>query len=112
MEQIISTKYIHWQYENEVRIYIDLRGETPDKRDRHFTDFSDEIVLKEVIVGHRSTLTKNQLKAALGEQASHVSICKARLAFKSYTVVPQLDQALWEEENSSSPSRSENFHIR
>ncbi|MGO4524768.1 DUF2971 domain-containing protein [Microvirga sp. 2MCAF35] len=94
-KQIISTKYIHWQYENEVRVYVDLRGEKPDEEDRHFTDFSDEIALREVIVGHRSTLARDELKDALGDQATSVSLCKARLAFKSYSVVPQLNQSLW-----------------
>lgn len=94
-KQISLTKYIHWQYESEVRVYVDLRGEKPGEGGHHFTNFSDDISLKEVIVGHRSTLTRDEIRAALGDQASHVSVCKARLAFKSYMVVPQLNQALW-----------------
>lgn len=94
-KRVISTKYLHWQYENEVRVYVDLRGEKPNKEGRHFTNFSDWIELREVIVGHRSTLTRDELKAELGNQAEQVSLCKARLAFKSYTVVRQRDQSLW-----------------
>lgn len=94
-KQVISTKYLHWQYENEVRVYVDLRGETPDGEGRHFTNFSDEIALKEVIVGHRSTLTRDDIQAAVGDGAHHVSLCKARLAFKSYSVVPQRNQSVW-----------------
>ena len=87
-KRVLSTKYSHWRYENEVRLFIKLQDEDAETK-LYFKPFDDEIALREVIVGHRSTLSREDVTAALEENAASVSICKARLAFRSYTVVRQ-----------------------
>ena len=78
-----------------MRVYLDLRDEQPAENGLHFTDFSDQLALKEVIVGHRSTWTRAELQAVPGDDANCISLCKARLDFKSYSVVNELDQSAW-----------------
>jgi len=94
MLKVLSTKYSSWRYEREVRCFTKL-----DDRDRKtglfFFSFSRRLALKEVIVGHSSTITRVGLGDALGNLASTVSIIKARLAFQSFKVVRQREESLW-----------------
>jgi hypothetical protein len=94
MQKILSTKYIHWRYEHELRCFLRL-----DDRDfdtgLYFAGFSPMLRLREVIVGHCCTLTRSELQNALGDLARRVSAYKARLAFRSYNVVRQRNERLW-----------------
>lgn len=83
---LLFTKYIEWQYENEVRIFTTLQEQDPDS-ELFFANFNDQLVLREVIVGPLSSVTKSQLKEALGEHSARVTLTKARLAFNSFRVV-------------------------
>nr|WP_283815785.1 DUF2971 domain-containing protein [Bradyrhizobium lablabi] len=92
-KRVLSTKFTHWRYENEVRLFIHLQD--ADAEGLYFMPFGDELALREVIVGHRSTLSREQLAAALGGDATATLVCKARLSFRSYTVVRQKHPDLW-----------------
>ena len=46
-------------------------------------------------MGHASDLTRDAIHEALGDIANNVEAIKARLAFKSFTVVKQRKQNLW-----------------
>jgi hypothetical protein len=94
MLKVLSTKYKHWHYENEVRCFTDLKDQDPVTR-LYFADFSPKLVLKEVIVGPLSTVTREELTDALGDLAVKVALFKARLAFKTYTVTRQLNAKMW-----------------
>lgn len=52
-------------------------------------------MLKEVIVGPLSTITRQELYDALGELAPNIQVYKARLAFKTYTVTRQRNEKMW-----------------
>jgi Protein of unknown function (DUF2971) len=93
MLKLLTTKYIHWQYESEMRLFTRL-----DDKD-HFTGlyyrpFSRSIRVKEVIIGACSNVTRDEVKNALGGLARTVSISNARLAFRTYTVTHQLNPAM------------------
>ena len=90
----MSTKYLHWRYENEVRSFVDLRGSDSDT-DVHYATFSDDLRLATVIVGVRSQITRQVLTRALGDLAGQVEVFKARLAFRSFRVVKQNNPKLW-----------------
>jgi hypothetical protein len=94
MLRILSTKYSHWRYENEVRCFIRL-SEQDASKGVYFCHFSKSLALREVIVGHNSTLSRAKIGEAIGENKSEVSICKARLAFRSFRIVRQRNEKLW-----------------
>jgi len=95
-KKVLSTKYTHWKYENEVRLFIRLDDEDAQAKNLYFKSFDSEMALKEVIVGHRSELPRKDLIDAIGENAASVRLRRGRLAFNSYRVVTQSNPTLWE----------------
>ena len=92
--ELLTTKYQHWHYEQEVRAFLGLEEKDADTA-LYFTEFSDKLKLVQVIVGAESTITRAELRDALGKLSDTVSQVKARLAFRTYTVVEQNNAALW-----------------
>lgn len=92
--KLLVTKYKGWSYEDEVRSIVQL--DTPEAASGlFFAEFGNELRLKEVIVGVRSTLSRRQVVAAISGQDKSVKMVKARLAFKTFRVVRQRNQKLW-----------------
>ena len=86
MQKILKTKFEDWEYENEVRIFVQL--EEADRETGHyFKVFDSTLALKDVIVGARSNVKKKDIEEALDCQKSGVRIIKARMAFGSFRVV-------------------------
>lgn len=95
MQRILTTKYSHWRYENEMRVFADLAS--AEREDGlYFQKFGPLISLREVIVGHRSTVSRSQLSDAMGQLREGIAAFKARLAFRSFKVVKQRRADLWE----------------
>lgn len=94
MRRFLSTKYAHWKYENEVRCFVSLEDVNPDSG-LFFADFSDDLRLVQVIVGARSSVSREDVAEALGARAKDTRVFKARLAFKSFSVVRNKDESLW-----------------
>lgn len=92
MLKMLSTKFSHWRYENEVRVFTRL--DDADGR-LYFADFGKDLRLCEVIVGALSNVTRADLAKALGGLAPDVTARKARLAFRSFRVVEQRRASLW-----------------
>lgn len=90
----INTKFSHWQYEEEMRVRLNLEGKSREDG-FYYAEFSDELDLREVVVGANSSITRSELSDALGEIEPSVRAIKARLAFKTFSVVLQKDAALW-----------------
>jgi len=84
--KLITTKYRHWRYENEVRLIINLEHIQPEDQ-KYFLPYCDALILREIVIGPRSKLTKQDLTAALSPEDESVSIIAGRLAFRSYRVV-------------------------
>jgi hypothetical protein len=93
-QRFLFTKYAHWRYEKEYRSFATLENKDP-KTGLYFANFSDQLKLKRVIVGARSTLSRSDINLALGELASGVETIKARLAFQTFSVVQQKNENLW-----------------
>lgn len=83
---LLCTKYIHWQYEEEVRALFDLNECTMEKG-LYFVGFSDVLVLKEVIVGSRCGTSFKEIEKLLSNTHPDVELIKSRLSWKSYAVV-------------------------
>ncbi len=83
-KQILFTKFSHWSYEQEVRMYINLEKE----RDGHYyLSFSNSLQLNKVIIGCESDATVKEIEGALGDLKNSVEVLKARPAFKEFKVV-------------------------
>lgn len=92
MGRVICTKFKHWSYEEEYRIYVTL----DDCQDGlYFYNFSEQLVLKQVIAGAASTASRADVANALGDLAGTVQVIKARAAFRSFRVVESKNNALW-----------------
>ncbi len=93
MRQMLTTKFSHWRYENEHRLFATL--EEKDKNGLYFFGFCKQLALREVIVGCKSTISRAELAEALGDMARHVEVIKARRAFQTFRVVRQRSGELW-----------------
>ncbi len=85
VKKIIATKFSHWSYEREFRSFVSLSNKESDGR--YYYNFSDDLNLKEVIVGIRSCMTRAKIENALGAIAGHVEIFKARADDREFAVV-------------------------
>src|SRR5208282_4947339 len=92
--ECLSTKFIHWQYEKEVRAFVNL-AERDSNTGHYFFDFCESMTITHVIVGARSNLTRHEVRDALAEQSDSVRYFKARPAFKAFKLVPNRNGALW-----------------
>ncbi len=92
VKQLLFTKFAHWSYEDEYRSYISL-DEPEDGL--YYANFSDNLVLRQAIVGPESSISRSQLTEALGDMAPHVDRFKSRAAFKSFRIVENQNGSLW-----------------
>lgn len=93
--KFLFTKYSHWRYENEVRCFVNLDVRDADSG-LYFVDFADNLKLFTVIVGAQSSLSREDLRLALGDLVPSVETLKARLAFSTFKVVRQRKAELWD----------------
>ena len=95
MEELACTKFSHWRYKNEVRVFAAL-----DERDQEtglfFAPFSPTMALREVIVGAAADVGRAELGEAVGGLSGQVRMRKARLAFRSFNVVTQRRRDQWQ----------------
>lgn len=95
MERALATKFSHWRYENEARVFVRI-----DRKNRidpiWYYPFDNKIKLREVVVGHLSDLTHSEMEEMIDPRdRGNVSIIKARLAFRTFRVVQQRSRKLW-----------------
>lgn len=94
MSKVLTTKFSHWRYEKEYRCFIQLDHDEADANENYFLNFSNQLQLKEVIVGANSKLTRDSIAKALGKMKD-IEIFKARPAFKTFNVVRNKNAKLW-----------------
>jgi Protein of unknown function (DUF2971) len=92
MKKLLATKYAHWRYESEVRTFHRLDA---SEQGTHFAAFDDDLVLREVIVGALCDTGREEIDRALGNLTGVVAY-KKRLAFKSFSVVRNRNESLWD----------------
>lgn len=93
-EDVICSKFENWHYEQEWRTFIQLDHSTVESG-LYFLNFSKELILKEVIVGHNSAVKRKELDAVLGDLKPYVRAFKARLAFQKFSVCEQENPRYW-----------------
>lgn len=89
---LLKVKYRDWAYEQEYRAFVPL--ETSDGN-HFFSDFSSNLILKQVIVGAESTLTRSDLASALGDVRVEIDVFKARAAFQKFQMTRNMNEAHW-----------------
>lgn len=92
MVDLFATKYIHWNYEEEVRLLVTF-SESVEKDQLVFHEFSSSMQLREVIVGPKSDIRVSEIEAAVADMS--VEAFKARIAFQRFEVVRQKNRSKW-----------------
>jgi hypothetical protein len=82
------TKYEHWRYEEEIRMFTSLADAMPEGR-LHFWPFSSGLELREVILGTLCELPLEEVRALTVLKYPRAITYRARLAVKSFNVVPR-----------------------
>ena len=94
MKRLIKMKAAGWKHEKEYRAYIALReGEEINGQTHYFMPFSEELRLREVIVGLRYQGSRAEIVEAVADAG--VDTFMARGAFKDFRVVRQLQDSMW-----------------
>jgi hypothetical protein len=94
MTRLLSTKFSHWRYENEVRCFLSLDDKDPHNG-YYFYAFSDVLSIKQVLVGADASVSRQEVEKALGDENAHVERIKMRVAFQTFRVVRNRNQSLW-----------------
>jgi Protein of unknown function (DUF2971) len=92
-----STKFGHWRYEREYRVFVKLDHSTKDLKGNYFTGFNQCLQLKSIVVGPNSNLSRRDVSEAVlaGNHGSDLDIFKARTAFRTFRIVKIRDSKFW-----------------
>ena len=85
LDKLIRTKFIDWRYEDERRMYVDLTQQNEDGN--YFVDFSNDLVLREVILGVKCEIPVARVNQLLGLFTGSVKVKNARMATKTFEVI-------------------------
>ncbi len=94
MKRLLSTKFSHWRYENEVRCFVNLEDKDPHNG-HYFFEFSNEMQIKQILVGAEACISRRDVETALGDENAQVERFKTRAAFRTFRVVRNQKQSLW-----------------
>lgn len=95
MVDLFATKFDHWSYEEETRLLISF-SELVERDELVFHPFSDELDLRQVIIGPRSNIPVEAIERAVA--GLDVEVFQSRLAFKTFNVTRQRNKRLWNRE--------------
>ena len=85
-DRLVATKFSDWRYEDEMRLFVGLDHDVAESG-MYFVPFSGQLVLREVILGPHCELPQDGIRDMVSEFNPPVSVIKARVAFKSFSVV-------------------------
>jgi hypothetical protein len=86
VERNLGTKYAGWAYEQEVREHVN-RADKDEETGHFFVDFSERLILREVIAGVRFPFSRRPIEEALKEYSGQVKITKAACSPKCFEIV-------------------------
>jgi len=84
VQQVLFTKYEHWAYEQEIRVWAPLENE---ENGLHYLEFDEKLRHVEIIIGARSAVAESSITRALGSLAGQVKIIRARAAYDRFEMV-------------------------
>jgi hypothetical protein len=85
VRKVIFTKYEHWVYENEIRVWAPLQPK--QENGLRFVEFGENLRIVEVIIGARCKVTPGEITEALGTAAGQVKIVRVRAAYDRFEMV-------------------------
>ena len=94
MKRLLRTKFSHWRYENEVRRVVSLEDKDTHSGN-YFFDFSNELKIRQVLVGAEASISRRKVEKALGDKSGQVERFKTRAAFGTFRVVQNQNHSLW-----------------
>ena len=83
---LLSTKFVDWQYEDEWRMFTNLNDSVIESG-LYFEKFSDDLRLKEVILGAKCELPINEMQSFVDKLGYKIQVKKAKLDGKTYNVI-------------------------
>jgi len=86
MSRLLRTKFADWQYEDEVRLFVELDHDTVESGN-YFYSFSDDLILKEIVLGPRCEIPINGVRSLVENFNQPIRVIKSRIAFSSFRVV-------------------------
>ena len=89
VDNILRTKFKDWKYENEWRVFFELKDEV-EELGMFFAEFNKDIQLKEIILGPNCTATVAKVLSTLKDYDEEVQVMKSRIGFNSFKVVKDL----------------------
>jgi hypothetical protein len=84
--RLLTTKFEHWRYEDEVRMILKL-GDAVCEKGFYFMPFGEALRLREIVAGVRCNTTLEELRELLSEEDADVAITRAALAPDEYKIV-------------------------
>lgn len=84
--KLLTTKFKHWGYEEEVRILLRLK-DIHKEANLYFLPYCRALQLREVIIGPRCGASIKNIRRVVPSPKNSVKIIKARLAFQTFDVV-------------------------
>ena len=85
-EKLLRTKYGGWEYEKEIRRFVDL-SKTKQEHGLHFQLFDEDIGLKEVILGVRNNHSLKAIRTLTAATNPEAVVFKVRLERRSFPIV-------------------------
>lgn len=86
VNELLYTKYSSWEYEAEVRVFVELDHKTIESG-LFFHPFSKNLQLTEVILGPRCEIPISSVRRLVAHYSPKVYVVKSRLAFTKFKVV-------------------------
>ncbi|MDQ3773273.1 MAG: DUF2971 domain-containing protein [Pseudomonadota bacterium] len=86
MLTLLATKFEHWRYEDEVRIYASI-VEKDQESGLAFVPFSEDLALTDVVLGVRCSVERTQIEEIVKDWVPTVRVISARLDSSSFSVV-------------------------
>lgn len=93
VDKINRTKFSDWKYEKEQRLFIGLE-KTYDELGIKFITFCENLELKEIIIGAKSSLSINHLRDQFNEQLKDIYIKKYKLGSREFKLVEDKEARL------------------
>lgn len=85
-ERLLRTKFSDWKYENEIRMFVDLDPKLQEG-ENHFVEFSNDLILREVILGLKCDLPVSCVRQLLKDEPISVKVLKAGMALRTFKII-------------------------
>jgi hypothetical protein len=86
-EKLLTTKFRHWEYEQERRLIVDLKSFPPNGKGLRFVALGTKLDLKEVYLGCYSSIEFDDVKKSFRSTEGDVVVRHTRPSFRDFRIV-------------------------